>query len=152
MSPDTLELVSFRSLEACSKLGAIDELIETASGEVSFDASLVRSLILDREELMSTGMGLGMAFPHARVSGLPRPAVVIGVQPSGLTGYESIDGEPVRITCLILVPENSQKLYLTILADLVRALRPESVRQEILRCRDRKCFSEVLSRNEEGMV
>ncbi|MBN1434371.1 PTS sugar transporter subunit IIA, partial [Candidatus Fermentibacterales bacterium] len=116
-------------LRSRTKLEALRELVgESGQLPGSPDPQDLWPLLLEREELMSTGIGLGIAIPHARVRGLAEPIVVLGLQKDGIPDYESIDGQTVRIVILILVAESQQKEYLRIVAGFVSSLRTGSVR------------------------
>jgi mannitol/fructose-specific phosphotransferase system IIA component (Ntr-type) len=100
------------------------------------DAPEKRALLLqalrEREELHSTGIGEGVALPHARtaLTGLVRqPVIVFGRHPTGIS-YGAIDGRPVQLFFLLVTTSVTQ--HLQILARISRLLRSAPLRQKLL--------------------
>ncbi|MEM5947134.1 PTS sugar transporter subunit IIA [Spirochaetia bacterium 38H-sp] len=113
------------------------ELLDAmASRVVAEDSSLDKSELVtkleEREELMSTGMGLGIGVPHLRYSAIKNPRVLVGICRSGIQDYESMDGQPVKIVAMILVGESQHQEYLKILSELMKKLKQDDVRKKIL--------------------
>jgi mannitol/fructose-specific phosphotransferase system IIA component (Ntr-type) len=91
-------------LEARDKRDAIGQLaalVSKAAPEIGYD-NLVETLIA-REGIMSTGIGLGIAVPHARLANVDQPVLAVGVSRKGID-YESLDDKPAHIIVLIVVP------------------------------------------------
>lgn len=121
------------SLEATNRLGAIDELVRLACEvEPGLSEAAVRRQVRRREETMGTGLGDGIAAPHARLESLERPVVVLGVSRQGID-WNAVDDQPARLVFLILTPRDDTDVQLEILGRLARgARRPEA--RELLRC------------------
>lgn len=83
-----------------------------------------------RERILSTGIGLGIAIPHARIESVGRFVVAVGRQQGGID-FESIDQQPVNIVVLIAGPKDTQKPYLELLAQLSKRLKLADVRERI---------------------
>jgi len=81
--------------------------------------------------VLSTGIGLGVAIPHARSSAV-RELVVVGGVAAEPVPYDSIDGEPVRLFFLIVGPEASAGLHVKILSRIARLVRRDAVRQQLV--------------------
>ena len=81
-----------------------------------------------RECLGSTGIGDGVAIPHARMPGLAGTKVVVATCPNGLE-FNAVDGQPVRILVGILSPADAPKEALRALSGVVRCLKKPGVRQ-----------------------
>ncbi len=112
-----------------------DVLIElansaAASGHVR-DVNALREAILDREAIMSTGIGLSIAIPHAKIKEVSQFVLVVGRKLEGID-YDSLDGVPVKIIILIAAPEGEQNKYLRILARVTHVLRDDAARARIL--------------------
>jgi mannitol/fructose-specific phosphotransferase system IIA component (Ntr-type) len=108
-------------------IAAIPELRERADAR----DNLLRAL-QEREELHSTGIGDGIALPHARtaVSNLvEQPVIVFGRHPQGVP-YGAIDAQPVRLFFLLVTTSVTQ--HLQILARISRLLRDAALRQNLL--------------------
>ena len=97
--PDCLRMM----VEAASKAGAIGDP----------EDALAR--LLERERTMSTGMGGGVAVPHAKTAKVPRMVVALGLVPDGID-FKSIDGRPVHVVFLLLGPPDSTRLHVDLLA------------------------------------
>ncbi|OPX17661.1 hypothetical protein BXT86_05335 [candidate division WOR-3 bacterium 4484_100] len=123
-------------LKATTKDEALSELIDLLGqrSEVKNIAEL-KKMIFYREKLMSTGIGLGIAIPHIRVAGIEKPVVVVGLSPSGISDYESIDNQPVRVIIMIVAGAKQHKEYIKILSQIVSLLKNEPVRQQLFQSR-----------------
>lgn len=130
-------------LAATDKPGVLAELtrhlVERSGG--SFDEVL--AAVLEREAVLSTGIGFGVAIPHARSSGV-RDLTVIGGRTGGGVAYDGIDGEPVRLFFMIVGPEESAGLHVKILSRIARLVRVDAVRRELTEARTPDEFHHVL--------
>ena len=88
-------------------------------------------LIFRREASMSTGIGLGIAVPHARIEGLEEPAVALGVSPLGISDYKSIDEQTIAIVGMVVTAAGRPEQYSRLLAELISVLKLSSVRDEL---------------------
>ena len=89
--------------------------------------------IFEREEIMSTGLGVGTAFPHLKISSVSEFFVTIGIFPDGVE-WDSLDGEPVFIVFLIGGPDGQQNRYLGILAKLSLFAKNRANRETLIKC------------------
>jgi mannitol/fructose-specific phosphotransferase system IIA component (Ntr-type) len=96
------------------------------------DVETLKKELFYREQLMSTGIGLGLAVPHVRYSGILEPIIIAGVQPQGIADYDSLDGEPVRIVIMIIVGEHQHKQHIRLLSMIVARLKDPGVRERLL--------------------
>ena len=111
-------------LEVATRLATQEELIGTSP-------SLIFDSVLQREQMGSTGVGDGVAIPHAKVPGLSSIVGAFGTSYKGIS-YDTIDDKPVRLIFMLLVPERSGGLHLKALARIARLLKKEQFRDEIL--------------------
>lgn len=116
-------VVDFRT---ASKVGLLRELSRRASEELKLPADVIASALLKREDLGSTGMGNGFAIPHATMPQLKAPYGML-VRLDQPIAFDAIDGEPVDLVFLLLVPEPSQGQPLNALACVARRLRDRGV-------------------------
>ncbi len=128
---DHLDAARVIDLGATTKDEALVELVEAARGaSVVTDGDALLSAVREREAKLSTGIGLGIAVPHARIEGVDAFVVVVGRHPAGLE-FGSIDGRPVHIVVLIAGPREAKTSYLELLAQLSKRLKLEEVRAEV---------------------
>ena len=114
-------------LAAEKKTDAMAELVDRAASILGLGEtdSIIRSLN-DREAMVSTGIGDGVAIPHARVEAIDKTVVIIARKRQGLD-FDALDGKAVRLFFLILSPmhaEHAQLMFLSALARIVR--KPET--------------------------
>ncbi len=117
--------------QARSKRAAITELAETLG---ALDPDQVLEVVMARERLGSTGMGHGVALPHGKIANLERPILALARHAAGLD-FDAVDGEPVHIVALLLVPEGREEEGLALLARLARMLQREENRRAIMQAR-----------------
>ncbi len=129
---------------AGSKRAVITEL---ASLLHTLDPDQVLEAIMAREQLGSTGIGYGVAIPHCRIAGLTHPIIALARHPEGVD-FDSIDGEPVHLVVMLLVPEESPSAHLELLARLARLLQKEDFRRKLMQCEDAQAMAECF--REEG--
>ncbi|MES1199741.1 MAG: PTS sugar transporter subunit IIA [Pseudomonadota bacterium] len=117
-------------VKAADKARLIRDLGARAAAALSLDAETVTQALLKREDLGSTGVGAGVAIPHANIAGLSKPFGLFARLKKPLA-FDAIDGEPVDLVFLLLQPANA-KSDLNALAAVARRLR-EPDRLERLR-------------------
>lgn len=109
-------------LKAKTKVEAIEKLVKVAfeKDKVSNIDNVVKS-VLNREEESTTGFGKGIAIPHGKSDSVKEPTLMFARTEEGLE-WNSMDGAPVEIIFLILVPEESHNDHLKLLSQLARKL------------------------------
>ena len=121
------------SLRAEGRWEAIAELVEllVAAGKVQPDdrASVLES-IRQREETMSTGIGLGIAIPHASSDKVTEVVAAFGRSMTGVE-FDSLDGQPVNFVVLFVVPKDQFQTHLRTLAAIAKFLNDRTVRDEL---------------------
>lgn len=123
--PRSIIKLSVRSKPALLRALAQKAAVELGLPEVDILAALNR-----REALGSTGVGSGVAMPHAPVAGLAE-AFGLLARLDRPVAYEAIDGEPVDLVCLVLTPENGGKGRIEALACIAKRLRAPEIRARI---------------------
>lgn len=117
-------------VEARDKTGVIAELTRHLTEKLGGDYAEVLGAVHEREAGGSTGIGFGVAIPHARSPGVKGLSLVCGVSPSPVP-YDSIDGEPVRLFFLIVGPAGSAGEHVRVLSRIASLVRQESVRRQL---------------------
>jgi fructose PTS system EIIBC or EIIC component len=120
------------NIEGNKKEEAIDQLVDTLlnAGKIT-DRSAFKTAILKREELSTTGVGDGIAIPHAKVQAVKEPAIAFGKSISGVD-YQSLDGHPAHLFFMIAAPEGANDTHLKALARLSGLLMNQEVRKQLL--------------------
>ena len=108
-----------------------DELARWAAAALGLPFEMILSALLKREELGSTGTGKGVAIPHARLSGIGKPFVLLARLNTAVE-FDAVDGMPVDIVCLVLLPVGSEENQ-HVLACIARVLRDAAVLRNIRR-------------------
>jgi nitrogen PTS system EIIA component len=115
-----------------NKARVLQELAQRAATRLNLSAGQILSDLLKREKLGSTGTGGRIAIPHARISGLSKPFGIL-VRLQNPIDFDAIDGQPVDLLFLLLLPVTPDMEQLNALASVARILRDsENVRN--LRC------------------
>ena len=135
-------------LKARDKRGIIVELAQCLVSRVGGGLDEVLAAIEERESVLSTGVGFGVAIPHARSPAVRELAIVGGVSTEPVP-YDSIDGEPARLFFLIVGPESSAGLHVRILSRIARLVRRDGVRRQLVEARTPDEFYQVLLEAEE---
>lgn len=120
---------------------AIRELSRRAAKKLSIDAALITDPVLERESLMSTGIGSGIAVPHARIEEITAPCLVVGKSRDGID-FNAPDGAPARLVFMILTPAREQESQIQILAEISRLFKSRPLREE---CAGARSFNEFIS-------
>ena len=124
-----------RNLTASSRREVIHELAETARGTAELDPQAVEQAAWAREETVATGLGNGLALPHARVDGLRQPLAVVGLSEAGVD-FDAPDGEPAHVIVLLLTPGDDPAAPLEITAEFARLFQNRAVLDQVLRTRN----------------
>ena len=118
------------SFEATSRKQAIHALAETLAEATGLTARVIEDAVMERERLGSTGVGEGVAVPHARLDGLEAPIggymrLVQGVD------FEAIDERPCDLIFMLLAPQSSGADHLRALAQVSRTFRQSAIRDAL---------------------
>lgn len=100
--------------------------------------------ILYREELMSTGIGMGIAVPHVRLSSVTGPVMCAGLCRNPITDYQSLDGIPVHLIFMIAAGQYQHPEYLRLLSSLSLKLKCEKLRNSLISASDALMFYHIL--------
>lgn len=125
-------LVVFLDVE--NRNQALEALVERLDsvGKLS-DKQAFYQAILEREKIVSTGIGLGVAIPHAKLSGYSDFFIAIGIQNTKGIEWNALDGSLVNLILMIGGPEDRQTEYLKILSRLTIAIKDEERRKKLVK-------------------
>ena len=129
-------------LKATNKMAAIDELVDLvhASGNLS-DKEEYKKGIIAREEQSTTGIGEGIAIPHAKTKAVKKACLGAAVSQSGVD-YESFDGSLAHLFFMIAAPDGANNTHLEVLSRLSTILMDEDFRKNLMNA---KSVDEFLS-------
>ncbi|HPI19100.1 MAG TPA: PTS sugar transporter subunit IIA [Candidatus Kapabacteria bacterium] len=138
INKDNIELLPNIS----SKTVLVDKLIEIAArtGKI-INIEEVKKQVWDREKLMSTGVGKGIALPHAKTNHISDETGALIVLKQGVE-FESLDDKPVNIAFLLIGKDNNVGNHLRLLSKISRLLNNEYLRSNII---EAKTKNEILS-------
>lgn len=125
-------------LDVSDRDQALSALVEcaTQAGKLKNPPAFYEALI-ERERVVTTGIGLGIAIPHAKLPWLEDFFIVIGILRKGVD-WKALDKAPVRLIFMIGGPDDRQTDYLQILSSLTQVLKDEERRKKILIATDPK--------------
>lgn len=133
LNPDCI-LISEGKL---SKEDALNKMVELIGEHHEFpNIGEFRQAIFHREELMSTGIGLGIAVPHVRLKSLQNISMGAMLIREGIHDYDALDGQPVKLIFMIAANEAQHTDYLKFLSALSKQLQAESYREDLLQVED----------------
>jgi PTS system nitrogen regulatory IIA component len=126
----TSDLIFF--LKAQDRDEAVRQLIShcAEAGKVESMPSFY-SAVIDREKVVTTGIGMGIAIPHAKMSAFNDFFISVGILDKGID-WKALDGHPVRIIFLIGGPDDKQNEYLKILSSLTLSIKDDQTRKDLL--------------------
>lgn len=130
LSPDGIVLRG----GASSKRQALQAVADAAASTLGLNDSQTLEALLEREALGSTGLGSGVAVPHARIPGLDRVSAVF-VRLDTPVAYESLDDRPVDLLFALFAPVNAGAEHLRALAAVSRAMRSPELREQLRQAR-----------------
>ena len=104
--------------------------------------------VLAREKSRSTGIGCGLAIPHAKVEKVDRMCIAAATVKNGIE-FDSLDGEDVNLLILIVSPENTVGPHLKALSSVSRLLADGSVRQDLIDSKTPEEFLNILKKAED---
>jgi PTS system nitrogen regulatory IIA component len=125
------------------KRALLHDLAHRAALILNVDDDIVFSALLRREELGSTGVGNGVAIPHVRLEQVKNPFGIM-VRLKNPIIFDSIDGQPVDLVCLLLLSKENESTQLNALAGVARRLRRPELLEELRRAPNRVALYNVM--------
>lgn len=122
------------NLASTTRDGVIREMVDAMAQAGSFPADKaddVFAAIINREEIGTTGIGSGIAVPHAKVEGVSKMTAGVGLCADGID-FSSLDCEKVKLFIMLVSPKNMPREHLNALGYMTQFLRQPSFRQALL--------------------
>ncbi len=126
---------------------AIEEIVKrlvTAGRIEEKDTETILSSLKQREETMSTGIGFGIAIPHASSDHVEDVVAGFGRSKAGIE-FDSLDNEPVHFIVLFIVPRDQFQTHLRTLAAIAKFLNDRTVRDELAQATDAESILAVFT-------
>ncbi len=135
-------------LTETTKEGVIQELIDVLGTHQVFSTpEAVLKAVLEREKIMTTGVGNGVAIPHCKHTSCPTFAIAMGVHPHGVD-FESIDNQPAHLIFLLVGPEDKPGLHIRLLSRISRIISRKEVRDKLMQQTSPQEIYAILSQEE----
>ncbi len=132
-----------------SKRQALQVVADIAARQLGLEADDILQALLEREKLGSTGVGMGVAVPHAALPGLDRMHGVF-IRLENPVDYESIDDMPVDLIFALLAPEDAGTEHLRALAKVSRVLRQKDLREQLRVIENNDAIYSLLTRGADS--
>lgn len=144
ISPERIKV----PLESREKDDLLRELVEVVirSDQVDEPDDVLRA-VREREAVLSTGIGHGVAIPHGKSPAMPDLRMAAGITDDPVD-FDALDGQPVRLFFLLVGPESAAGPHIKALSRISRLVRREDVRQKLLAARDAEEFYQALKEAE----
>jgi PTS system nitrogen regulatory IIA component len=138
-------------LRARDKKGVIEELAELLARAAGFPSpeELAR-VLMERENLGSTGIGLNVAIPHAKAQGVNGIIAALGRSKEGVD-FDAVDGQPVKLFFVLISGINSAGTHLKALAKISRLLKNDETREALISCNSRDEMYEIILQKEREL-
>ena len=145
MSEDLISL----KLKSKNKDDVLMELADliAVSPEVHNEENVIYKALIEREKLGSTGIGKGVAIPHAKTDAADRLTIAFGISKEKIN-FKSLDNENVNIFFVFASPMKDSQVYLKVLARISRLIREEEFRNELLACKTPAEVIECINKKE----
>ncbi len=128
------DLVSF-NISSTDKNEVIEELVDLAAQSTMVrDRDTLLEAVLEREKLVTTGVGYGVAFPHAKTRVLKGIVIAFARSEKGID-FQAMDKKPVHLFFLIAAPEDAIGAHLNVMARLSFLMKSEKNREKLMQAR-----------------
>lgn len=139
----------FANLEADNKEDVLATLIQSFEDDVEeAELEAIRTAVFEREKIMSTGVGKGLAIPHGKAAGIKNNYAAFALLQTPIE-YEAIDGKPVEMIFLLVGPKSSNSLHIKMLSRISRLMNNNSFRDKLKACNSSEEIVGVFKKEEE---
>ena len=139
-------LTDFKSVE---KDSVINELIDLYKGNDKVnDIEMVRTAILDREKIMSTGVGKGFAIPHGKTNAVNDVIAAFGKTTNDID-YDALDGKPVHLVFLLVGRDDMVSKHIKLLSRISRLMNKDEFRERLINANSKEEIINIFKEEEE---
>ena len=134
------------------KTEIINELIDLYSDDKKVnDIEKVRAAVLDREKIMSTGVGKGFAIPHGKSDAVNDVIAAFGKTNRDIE-YEALDGNPVHLIFLLIGREDTVSKHIKLLSRISRMMNKDDFREKLLKVNSKREIIDIFREEEENYI
>lgn len=126
-------------LQATTKDDLLRELVEVIASQAVQEPEEILRAVREREAVLSTGIGNGVAIPHGKSAVVPDLVMAAG-RTSHPVDFDSLDGEPVQLLFMLVGPETAAGPHIKALSRISRLIRKDSVRDQLIRAQTAEEF------------
>ncbi|MDZ7724935.1 MAG: PTS sugar transporter subunit IIA [candidate division KSB1 bacterium] len=145
LSPDVIKI----PLKGAEKNAVLEEMVDILHQAQKTDKrDDVLQAVQQRERIMSTGMGDGVAIPHAKSDGVETLTAALGITKQGVD-FQAIDGKPVRIVFLLVGPNDQAGPHLKALSRISRLMHRKEFRQRLAKARNAEQILSAIEKEEQ---
>jgi fructose-specific phosphotransferase system IIA component len=135
-------------LNATERDSAIHELMMLLSNKIS-DYEQVYQAVLEREKVMTTGVGNGIAIPHCKHGACSEFLIALGISEQGIN-FNAVDNKDVKLIFLLLGPEDSPNTHIKLLSRISRLLNSNEIRTELVESKTGMEAHSIIEKAEES--
>ncbi len=122
------------NLEASDKAEVLDKMVSSLEDKVSNgELEKIKEAVFEREKIMSTGVGKGLAIPHGKAAGIEQTYAAFAILKDPVD-YEAIDDQPVDMVFLLVGPQASNSLHIKMLSRISRLMNNSDFRERLREC------------------
>ena len=131
------------NLSSTDKKGVLEELAASVAPLAQTESDEIVRVLLEREQLGSTGIGGGIGIPHGKLASIHSIVVGFGLSRQGVE-FDSLDDKPVHIFFLLITPENSTGSHLKVLAQISKLLKKEHFKESLIKAESIDEIQEII--------
>ena len=136
-------------LESGTKDGVLRELVAVITKDLVDEPEEVLRAVREREAVLSTGIGSGVAIPHGKSSMVPELVMAAG-RTAAPVEFDALDGQPVQLLFMLVGPETAAGPHIKALSRISRLIRKDSVREQLINAKTAEEFYQGLKEAEEN--
>ena len=137
-------------LKGQTKEDVINELIDLFKDDQRvIDLEKVRDAVLEREKIMSTGVGKGFAIPHGKTNAVNDILAAFGKSNQPIE-YDSLDGHPVNLVFLLVGKDNLVSKHIKLLSRISRMMNKDEFREKLIKTNSSEEIFEIFKKEEEN--
>ena len=131
-----------------TKNDVLRELVDLVANERNaIDAEPILAAVRERELVLSTGIGAGIAIPHGKTPHVDQLMVAAGVAREPVD-FDALDGQPVRLFFLLVGPESAAGAHVKVLSRISRLLRRDQLRRDLMTASSAEAFLSIVRSSE----